>query len=268
MFIIVVVVAMAVASILGVWWKRRHDRKVDARKANVAADPAPFAPQEPGTARSRPGTGFLKGARNNDSSTIVNGAAPTPPMTAISSNRALDSGVGAIAPPRQPNKLRSRSSTLQSLGLTNGSKANLPDPVAWGPHQYAAFYKTDHTAGESVPPSPTSAIMAPPEHAVFRNRQFVASETRFQPSTPSRNWTPQTAGPDIDRPRTADAVGQGPAHGERTPIRESRAMAESRRVSSGLVVSDPFVSPAAGALPLEAEICQATPQKEASRVRD
>ncbi|KAF2710355.1 hypothetical protein K504DRAFT_454657 [Pleomassaria siparia CBS 279.74] len=184
--VMVVVVAAAILFfwIGGIWLKRRMNRKRDARRANMAAHDAPYLPPPPSSERSFPG--ILKGSssKSSVSSTKVNGTAPTPPMTAMSGvstgpgSMAMDGGIGGIAPPRGPSKLRSRSSTLQSLGFSNGSKATLSDPVAWGPHQHQAFNQ-QASSNPSVPPSPVSAVTSPP--AVYRSREFVPSSEQPLP---------------------------------------------------------------------------------------
>jgi hypothetical protein len=134
-------------------------------------------------------------------------------MTAMSgrSGMTMDGGVGGIAPPRGPNKLRSRSSTLQSLGLSNG-QARQPDPVAWGPHQHQAHYNANNRASSSssVPQSPVSSIGPP--HPVYRNREYVSSEPRFNNYStfeePGTNEAPLADAAVVERPHTAGSVGK------------------------------------------------------------
>ncbi|KAF2793093.1 hypothetical protein K505DRAFT_418011 [Melanomma pulvis-pyrius CBS 109.77] len=279
--VIIIFVAILFFWIGGAWLKRRHDRKRDAARANMAAHDAPYNPPPPGAQRSL--TSIMRGSSSkvNASASTVNGSAvhvngtPAPPMTAMSgrSGMAMDGGVGGIAPPRGPTKLRSRSSTLQSLGLSNGSKAHLPDPVAWGPHQYQAFYNVNHqgSPGNSIPPSPTSA-MTPP-HPAFRNRESTGSEQRFvqYKATPTSisveslnysahpNGTPLMYDAEMERPRTAGAVDEPGKSCETTPVRPSRANNDLRIVSFD--ETDRALNDRVNVQPQSAEICQASPQK-------
>jgi hypothetical protein len=132
----------------------------------------------------------------------------------------MDGGVGGIAPPRGPNKLRSRSSTLQSLGLGNG-QTRQPDPVAWGPHQHQAHYNANHgSPGSSVPPSPVSAINAP--HAVYRNRDHMSSEPRFSNYStleqPGRTGSPLSDAAVVERPHTAGSASKITKKREYVPL--------------------------------------------------
>lgn len=92
----------------------------------------------------------------------------------------MDGGVGGIAPPRGVPSMRSRSGTLQSLRLGNGSRTTLPsEPVVWGPHQH--FAHANGSPNTSVPSSPT---FPPPVgmvdvHPVFRNHDALRSEPRL-----------------------------------------------------------------------------------------
>lgn len=232
----------------GLWLKKRHNRKRDAKRANMAAHDAPYNPPAPGAERSLPSILRNSTSKVNASASTVNGSTPTapPPMPAMSDrsgNTLTDGGIGGIASPRGQSKLRSRSSTLQSFRLSSGSKANLPDPVAWGPHQHQAFYNDNHNASpsDSVPPSPTSAITPP--YPVYRNREFVSSEPRFSrhrlslndvnnystPATPGGNFTPLN-GTEIERPRTAGSAGKGTKPSEHAPTPPPRAINQIRSV--------------------------------------
>ncbi|KAF2804146.1 uncharacterized protein BDZ99DRAFT_153596 [Mytilinidion resinicola] len=101
--LIVIFLFMIIASVLGVWLKRRHRRRADARRANMAASDAPVAD-----------------AAFHD---------------AVAKDMAM-SGVLPTPPP-----VRTRSGTMTSRGSSRLSKHHPPsDPVVWGPHQYASTW--------------------------------------------------------------------------------------------------------------------------------
>ena len=137
----------------------------------------------------------------------------------------MDGGVGGIAPPRGPNKLRSRSSTLQSLGLGNG-QARQPDPIAWGPHQHQAHYNANNhgSPGSSVPPSPVSGISPP--NPVYRNRDHGDSEPRFSNYStfeqPGRTVSPLPDAAVIERPHTAGSANRITKKREYVPLPDAR----------------------------------------------
>ncbi|KAF2181602.1 hypothetical protein K469DRAFT_260696 [Zopfia rhizophila CBS 207.26] len=255
--VIVIFVAIVFFWVGGIFLRRHYHRKHEAERANMAARDAPYNPpidpSTPGSNRSALGKEI------------------TPPPMTMSGGRsgmAMDGGVGGIAPPRGPPKLRSRSNTLRSLGTGNGSKTSLPPPVVWGPHQHQAYANTNNgnnSPGNSVPPSPTVPV-APPNQ-VFRNRDAMNSEPRFvhfkatpkdisaqptdyspQQGTPGpANWNPSTAGADIIRPDTAPV----PA------VSENHALNKAQVLNA--MPNDPALNPRAE--PQSAEFFQATPKK-------
>ncbi|KAF2463518.1 uncharacterized protein BDR25DRAFT_307706 [Lindgomyces ingoldianus] len=255
--VIVIFLAIVFFWVGGIFLRRHFTRKHEAARANMAAKDAPYvAPHTPSSNKSTLG----KGATPQD----VNFSPMT--MSGGRNGMAMDGGVGGIAPPRGPPRTRSRTNTLQSLVIGNGSKTHLPQPVVWGPHQHQAFAKENGTnsPGSSVPPSPTVAISPP--HPVFRNREAINSEPRLagyrpNPNGASRepmaaygyelqgrpgqaNWNPGLAGEEIVRPHTA---GGGAAR-----------HASVGHALSGMR-SDPILNPSAE--PQTAEICQVTPNK-------
>ena len=233
--VIVIFVAMVVLWVGGVCLKRRHNRKKDAERANLAAGDAPYNPPTPGD-------GSKYSPSKHDS---------TPQMAAVTGGQ---NGLPDMVPVGNPRALRSRSSTLQSLGMGNSSKTHIPQPVVWGPHQHLARDNFNVSPVASGPPSPTSAI-GPPQAAAFRDREAMKSEPRFahykEPhnyssgrGTPSRqvSFGPSTSSSSVDRPRT---------HG-------NEIYGETKRHTLSAVRNDPNLDSLA---PQSAEICDPSPTK-------
>lgn len=131
LMLIIIALAMVIGAVLGLWWKRRHQRRVDARNANVGAldggrpsasaaekgkQPLPPPPVAPAS-RAGPAD---KPEMTATASTLASGAsgkpqrpAPPPPLVRPSSGSIL-------------SKSRSRSGTAGSGALV------------WGPHQNMA----------------------------------------------------------------------------------------------------------------------------------
>ncbi|KAF2499020.1 hypothetical protein BU16DRAFT_523623 [Lophium mytilinum] len=100
--LIVIFLFMVSASIIGVWLKRRHRRRADARRANMAASDAPVA------------DAAFHDAMAKEMS--MAGGLPTPPPARV------------------------RSGTVTSRGSSRLSKHHPSDPVVWGPHQHASTW--------------------------------------------------------------------------------------------------------------------------------
>ncbi|ORY11430.1 hypothetical protein BCR34DRAFT_601376 [Clohesyomyces aquaticus] len=224
--VIVIVVACLIGSLGGLWLKRRHDRKKEAAKANMAAtDSLTVSHNTPGS-RSKKST-LGKGPMSTPDG--YNPYTPSPvTMSGGRNGMAMDGGVGGIAPPRAPPKLRSRSNTLQSMGTANGSKSHLPhQPVAWGPHQYQAYAKEygNDSPSNSIPPSPTAPIH-PPGTVVFRTRSAMNSDSQ---------------------------IGYHPTTG----LGAARAVSVNHGLAG--MRSDPTLNPAA--VPQAGEICEVSPKR-------
>ncbi|KAF2876167.1 hypothetical protein BDV95DRAFT_602183 [Massariosphaeria phaeospora] len=237
---VVMVVVIAVAIVV-LWvglalWKRSHDRKKDAERANMAASDGPRTHMSPDTVSRLSKMG---------STTTFHGTpgTPAPPMTMSGalSSRSNDWSVGGIAPPRgQGPRTRSRTNTLQSLGMSNASRTTLP-PVAWGPHQHQAYANANSTPaptpGPTAPPSPTSSL---PPTPVFRSREAITPE-------PPRIHASENF---IERPRTTGTVDDSA---------RVNALNNARMVSFGQ--SDPALHERVHAEPQTAEFFKVTPKK-------
>ncbi|OCK80872.1 hypothetical protein K432DRAFT_404336 [Lepidopterella palustris CBS 459.81] len=155
LMLIVIFLAMIIIWPAAIFFKRRHNRKRDLQRGNLAA-PDAFIVDHP-----------LPQNTAHTSNTLSKEIGMPSPM-AMSGGRGgmgMDSG---IAPPRAA-RVRSRSNTLTSMG--HGSHGNVPQPVVWGPHQNQAH----GSPLNSVPPSPTLNSPSP----VFMNERARGSETRF-----------------------------------------------------------------------------------------
>ncbi|KAF2740320.1 hypothetical protein EJ04DRAFT_548380 [Polyplosphaeria fusca] len=223
--VIVIALAIIIFWVGGVFIRRRFNRKKDAERANLAARDAPYTP----------------------SSKSVQPQGPTPPMTMSGgrSGMGMDGNVGGIAPPRRASRTRSRTNTLQSLGMNNESRTSIPQPVVWGPHQHLAHVRNGNgSPNGSVPPSPTF----PQKNHVMRNPDAVRSEPRFAnysvpEDEPTSQGTPGHVNFQEDRPHTA--IGGGMRDGPGRSLHSVR--------------SDPVLPPHVEAL--SAEICEPSPIK-------
>jgi hypothetical protein len=223
--VIVIVVACLIGALGGLWLKRRHNRKKEAEKANMAATDTLTV------SHNTPGSHSKKSTLGKGPVSIPDGYnSYTPSPVTMSGGRngmAMDGGVGGIAPPRAPPKLRSRTNTLQSIGTANGSKGHLPhQPVAWGPHQYQAYAKEygNDSPSNSIPPSPT--IPNPPGSVVFRTRSAMNSDSQ---------------------------IGYHPTTG----LGAARAVSVNHGLAG--IRSDPTLNP--DAVPQAGEICEVSPKK-------
>ncbi|KAF2003542.1 hypothetical protein P154DRAFT_95580 [Amniculicola lignicola CBS 123094] len=228
--VIVVGLAIVIFWVGGVFLRRHFTRKHEAARANLAASDAPYHPSTPGS-----------------HAPMSTGVTPQP-MTmsgARSSTITVDGGVGGIAPPRG-GPLRSRTNTLQSLTMGNGSRTNVASqPVVWGPHQHLA--QGNGSPVNSVPPSPTSAITPP--NPILRNSQALRSEPRFvqfrQTPTSPLSGDPR-ANPHGDGIMRPHSTGTGRVGSVRTH-------------SMNAVRSDPTLTPHYE--PQSAEIVESSPHK-------
>ncbi|KAF2112302.1 hypothetical protein BDV96DRAFT_649103 [Lophiotrema nucula] len=251
---IVMGVVIAVG-IIGIWigalfWKRRHDRKKEAKRANLAATNGPYHPSTPGhvTPASK--------------STVSHGVTPTPPPMTMSGANGMnmDGGVSGIAPPRGVPSMRSRSGTLQSLRYGNGSRTTLPpDPVVWGPHQH--FAHANGSPNSSVPPSPS---FPPPSdlHPVFRNHEALRSEPR---SIGAYSYRDRRSIPPGGIPFTENGSYSGVRRPNTSEFPEQTTFREGPARSLNAVRSDPVLAPHhEGQI---AEIAEPSPQKTPNKLR-
>lgn len=218
---------------LALWWVRNHYRKKhNAERTNLAAHDAPYIPPTPAETFTSDKTAY------NHNVTPMSGTRNGTPSAGVS----------------KPPAMRSRSSTLQSLRLGNGSRANVSQPVAWGPHQHLAYANVNGNGspGNSVPPSPT-------QQSSFRNREAMRSDPRFSnynatppPTIPEStryatahdtpghvNWTSTASHENGDRPKSTNPDGE--------------SFREVKRHTLSAVKSDPHV-------PQSAEFGDISPQ--------
>lgn len=157
--LIIIFFAMLFFSIFGMWLKRRHRAKQDAKRSNLAGGEA--------------------GSSNHPNNPTGAGAAVPPPPPMAHLKNANDSGTLASTldlpnntsiAPTSPLRPRSRTNTLTRF--PNGSMSNVGNgqqgqqPVVWGPHQHQAatrgyeyhgiHHQMSGSPGPSVPPSPVS----------------------------------------------------------------------------------------------------------------
>jgi len=104
LMLIIIFLFMIIASVLGVYLKRRHARRADARRANLAAHDAPVT----------------NAAFHDHFAKEISGVLPTPPQ------------------------VRTRSGTVTSRASSSRlSKHRVSEPVVWGPHQHASTWSED-----------------------------------------------------------------------------------------------------------------------------
>ncbi|KAB2571381.1 hypothetical protein DBV05_g9949 [Lasiodiplodia theobromae] len=172
LMLIIIFFAMVFFSIFGMWLKRRHRKKQDAKRANLSGGEA--------------GSGSHNHHPNNPNNNTGAGAAVPPPPPMAHLKNANDSGTLASTldlpnnttiAPTSPLRPRSRTNTLTRF--PNGSMSNVGNggngqqqgqqgqqPVVWGPHQHQAatrgyeyhgiHHQMSGSPGPSVPPSPVS----------------------------------------------------------------------------------------------------------------
>jgi hypothetical protein len=237
--LIVIFLGIVFFWVLGICLKRRHDRKRDARRGNLAAPDAFIVNHA--HPHPHPSAAHPNGAPAKETSMM------SPPSMGIPSARTsvrLD-GVGGIAPPRSA-RARSGSGTLNSA---NHGSAGAGYPVVWGPHQNQAH----GSPLNSVPPSPTVGSPSPvylnggagagygygAPSAVAQGKRGISVETAQVPSpmNPSPVSPIEEAGGMLSVPGQGQGYGQGlravgaPAGAQR--IREMRSKESMRRGSLG-----------------------------------
>lgn len=232
--VMLIVIFLGIVSFwaLGIYLKRRHNRKRDARGGNLAA----------------PDAFIVNHAHPNGVLAKEASMMPPPPMGMPGARNSVGlDGVGGIAPPRSA---RSGSGTLNSVNYGN---AGAGYPVVWGPHQNQAH----GSPLNSVPPSPTVASPSPvylngapasasgsgagygygaPSAAAQGKRGISVETTRVpSPMNPSPVSPIEEAGGMLSVPGQGQGYGQGlraigaPAGAQR--IREMRSKESMRRSS-------------------------------------
>ena len=237
--VIVIALAIVILWVGGVLLRRRHNRKKDAERANVAAADAPYTP---GTPDAR--------------STLTKN---TPPEMSTAGGR----GVVPATPVRTMTG-RSRSGTLSSMRLGNSSRTQVSEPVVWGPHQHFAHTQQAYGNGNGNPTGSTPSVNVTPPNPVFRNQNAILSEPRFgqfraTPSSLAVESTPgghspaasSSSGETITRPATA--MGHETA---------SYGDLRAKRRTLSAVKSDPNLHE-----PQSAEICEPSPQKTPNKLQ-
>ncbi|KAF1815008.1 hypothetical protein P152DRAFT_242265 [Eremomyces bilateralis CBS 781.70] len=174
LMLIIIFLAMVFFTVLGLWLKRRHRRKQDARRSNVAAPDASFVTTNPNMStisysHSPRGSGLFRNSGGNMTSTSVVGVGGTAPSGAMGAVGRADSRNGMYR-----HSGGAGSGTWGGIGRPRAGTANSSTyPPITSPQLMQA-----QTRGYEYPDVESDRGQSPPPHGSWSNTSRAKARSK------------------------------------------------------------------------------------------